>query len=295
MRKLFSFSLILTCLTALLSCQKAVITDFNEKADGSLCNVTFNIRQFEQIPFDNAYGSRATDIKDLCSHINLAIFFGTERLKSESQKTSDSNFGTFSLNLDEGTYQALIVAHNQSKSPQTTNPEKIQFENDLTDVLYWGKEISIKADSSQTFDVDMHRQVAMIRFITTDSVPQNLASVKFYYTGGSAGLNAYTGEGSVNSKQTAIRTITSDMIGKPAVFEIYSIPKENNPLKIQVTGLDSTGNQIFELTFNNVAIQRNVITQYKGKLFTGTNGGAVGSSKFTLTTSDEWSTTEYEF
>lgn len=300
MKNFISFIAVLLCMLSFSACQKAVVDDFNEPSTNQegANTVTFNIKQFEQIPFDKAKASRSKNIKDLCSNVNLAIFFGSKRIKDDKQKSSDSDFGTFSLKLDEGTYLALIVAHNQSKSPSTTNPEKIQFENDLSDVFFWSKEITINDGEEQSIDVDMHRQAAMVRFVTTDNVPDDIVSVKFYYQGGSAALNATTGLGSVNSKQTAIRTVTSEMKGKPATFEIYSIPKEEEGsfLDIQVTGLDKEGNSVFDRTFKQVPIKRNMITVNKGQLFVNNlSKGSEGSVTFTLTTNEEWGESEIEY
>lgn len=296
MKNIIAVALTILCMASLVSCQKAILPNEDSSRDEGLAKVTFNIKQFEQVPFNSAKATRAKDIKDLCSQVCLAVYFGNERVKDLKQKSTDANFGTFSLNLDEGTYLALIVAHNQSKNPTMTNPEKIQFDNDLSDVFYWSKEITIEDGSSQQIDVDMHRQVAMVRFVTTDNVPDNVASIKFYYTGGSAAIDARTGNGSVKSKQTAIRNITENMKGKPATFEIYTFPKDDSPLKIQVTGQDANGQIVFDRTFENVEIKRNQISVYTGELFADTQTSkGEGEAKFVLTTNDEWTTKETTF
>lgn len=298
MDRLLTVSIFL-CLLAFSSCQKAVIEEASEeKEQEDVRNVIFNIQQFEQVSFSQSVETRSQDIKDLCSHVCLAIYSGSERIKSETQKSSDSDFGTFSLKLAEGSYRAMIVAHNQSKNPSTTNPEKVQFDNDLTDVLFWSKEITVGENSTQSIDVDMHRQAAMVRFVTTDSVPENISRLDFYYTGGSAALNATTGLGSVNSKQTAKRSITNDMTGKTATFEIYTIPKteSGSTLKIQITGYNSSDVEVFKRTFDEVPVKKNMVTIYKGKLFTDTGSSAKeGEAQLTLTTNDEWQTTLTEY
>lgn len=44
----------------------------------------------------------------------------------------------------------------------------------------------------------------MFRLVIKDEIPEQAKKIKFYYTGGSSTLNAKTGYGCVNSKQTEI-------------------------------------------------------------------------------------------
>lgn len=280
----------LLCALMLCACQKVDIDDGETPAAGKQA-VTFRVATFEQQPFS----MRSQDIAGLCSHINLAVYSGSERVESKSQTAADKDFGTMSLQLAAGTYRAVILAHSQERSPTTTNAEKIAFNGDMDDTFLWTAQLDVEEGKGQSIDVGMKRAVAMVRITTTDNIPDNVAGVQFYYTGGSSTINALTGKGCVNSKQKFTRTITDDMKGRPASFDLYTFPKDDeNQLKIEVTALDGAGQTVAKRTFEAVPIERNQITLYRGALFTE-GGDGDPQTYFKMTTDDEWTTVEKTF
>ena len=73
-------------------------------------NVILHMMQYEQ----ESFGTRAaTDITELCSRLNVAIFDadGT-KVKTVAQKEGDASYGTVALTLAAGTYQLVVIAHN---------------------------------------------------------------------------------------------------------------------------------------------------------------------------------------
>jgi hypothetical protein len=260
--------------------------------------VTFNVGIYQQLPFTevNAAKTRAQDIASLCKHLDLAVYQGGERVAKASKDAGDKDFNTLSVSLDPGTYHAVILAHNQDKSPTTTDARKITFNGDMSDTFLWSEDITVAEDKGLDEAVNMHRAVAMVRIITTDVVPENVSTVQLYYTGGSSTLDAIAGEGCVNSRQTVKRTITDDMRGKTATFEIYTFPKGGSDgLKLVVTAISPTGQTVYTHTFENVPVVRNQVTQYKGALFTNGSSGSDTSSKFLITTNDQWTTLDKTF
>lgn len=256
--------------------------------------VRFNISQFEQTPFNDGQDiTRATNISDLCSRIQLAIFNGDSKTKAINQTKGDAGFGTFSLVLPKGTYQIVIIAHNGSGIATLTSPDKITFkENKVTDTFYYYAEIEISEDKQ--YDVRMKRAVAKFRMETEDNVPATIAQMKFYYTGGSSTFNAVTGFGCVDSRETELRTVSSDMIGKPGVFEIYTFPhSEEDYLKITITALGAGESIIQERVFEDVPVRRNTVTTWKGEFFD--TSSETGEITFVLTTDDEWEQIEYSY
>lgn len=231
--------IILATLLALVmvSCQR-LANDDPEQPTGEKSMVKFKISQFETMPFSTAQ-SRSQPVSDLCKQIDLAVFQGGTRILKATQKAGDKDFGTLSVALDPGSYKVVILAHNQDKTPTTTNADKITFSGDLSDTFSWSNDITVNEGNGLDVDVSMHRVVAMVRFVTTDNVPDGVSTLQFYYTGGSSTLDGLTGNGCVNSRQTVKFSITDDMKGKTAKFEIYTFPKsDSKELKIEVTGLD---------------------------------------------------------
>lgn len=279
---------------AMVSCQRLASED-PELPLGEKSMVRFKVSQFEALPFSTAQ-SRSQSVSELCKQIDLAVFQGGVRTVKTTQKAGDKDFGTLSVALAPGAYKAVIVAHNQAKTPTMTNAEKITFSGDLSDTFSWSDDITVGEGNGLDVDVSMHRVVAMVRFVTTDKVPDNISTLQFYYMGGSSTLDGLTGNGCVNSRQTVKIAITDDMKGKTAKFEIYTFPKsDSKELKIEVTGLGPTGEAVYSHTFENVPVSRNQITQFTGALFSDNPVTGDTSSKFMLTTDDEWLTVDKSF
>lgn len=292
---------LLTAIFAVLfaSCQKVDLSEDGGRSDDAN-NVTFRIVRIEETPFSSAKASRSQDIAQLCTRINVAIYKNSERVKSISQKSGDKDFGTVSLSLDAGTYRVVILAHSQEKSPTMTDAEKIGFNSDMSDTFLWSEKVTVEDGGDNEVDVDMHRVVAKIRIISKDNVPNNVARLKFYYTGGSSTINALTGKGCVNSKQTVEYMISDDMKGKPATFEFYTFPKaDNSTVKMEVTAYDATDTKLGEMTITDIPVKVNTCASCEGDIFSSISGGggSIGSSgtKFRLTTDDEWVYENYTF
>lgn len=273
------------------SCQKVAIDDLidPEPVEGGVV-VRFNVAQLEQIPFENPAAARATEVKTLCTRISLAVYQGGVKINQVNQMSSDTNFGQLSLSLLPGTYRIVLLAHSGLKNPTMTDINKITFDGKVTDTFYCCEDISV--DGSATHDMTLKRAVAMFRLKVLDKIPSSVANMRFYYTGGSSTFDAVAGVGCVNSRQTEMRPVTSDMLGASGTFEVYTFPRlDSNALNMTVTAMDAGNNTIAEKSFPQVNIQRNMITQYQGNFFGGSMGGETletGVISIGLVTNDEW-------
>lgn len=291
MKKIVSLIVFALVCATFFSCQKAVF----DNEEGETAKLRFNITQFEQIPFDITDATRSTNISNVCTRLNFAVYQDGVRKEQIDQLSSDDGFGTFNLSLQPGTYQLVVLAHSSDANPTMTDPCKITFTNKdkVTDTFWYGDTLVVNNDS--TCQIKLKRAVAMVRLQTTDTVTNNVKLVRFYYTGGSSTFDALNGVGCVNSKQAVNFDITSDMVGKKMTFDIYTFPKaENNGLNLKVTTHDKSNNVLVEKTLSNVPVKQNVITLYKGPLF---DRSASGKADFNidLESDDEWDTEEYPF
>ena len=294
MKKYMFFALALL----MAACEKPILDEENSVVGGfpTDANVILHMTQFEQTAFDNS-GNRAatraaTDITELCTRLNIAIFSsdGT-KVKTVAQKDTDSDFGTVALTLAAGTYRLVVIAHNCDGSATITSEEKVTFPNNkVTDTFYYDGDLVVTSDV-QSYDLTLTRAVAMFRLVLTDEeIPSNVAKLKFYYVGGSSTFSPKDGYGCVNSKQTEIRTVP---VGFPdgMSFDIYTLPhsEEDVLTKLTVTALDANDNTVKERIFENVPVTRNQITRYTGSFF-GSGGSEGGSSDgtFRLTADPDW-------
>ena len=284
-------AMLLAVLAMLAACEKPILDDGS--VDGGSpgeANVVLHFTQSEDGDFTAATRAAtraATDITDLCSRLNLAVFNadGT-KVKTVAQKEGDASYGTVALSLAAGTYQLVVIAHNGDGSATITSTEKVTFPNNkVTDMFYYYGDLVVGSEK-QSYDLTLTRAVAMFRLVLTDeSVPSKVAKLKFYYLGGSSTFSPKAGYGCVNSKQTEIRPVSTD-----GIYEIYTLPhtEEDVLTKLTVTALDANDDVIMERTFENIPIIRNQVTLYTGSFFGSGGTGDTGSGTFRLTADPDW-------
>ena len=283
MKKLMFFFLALL----LVGCEKSIIDEKRGQELPADANVILHFTQFEQ----EAFTRSATDITNLCSRLNIGIFDaeGT-KVKTVAQKEGDASYGTVGLALEPGTYRLVVIAHSCDGSATITSTEKVTFPNNkVTDTFYYYGDLVVTAEN-QSYDLTLTRAVAMFRLVLTDeSIPNNVAKLKFYYLGGSSTFSPKDGYGCVQSKQTEIRPVPADFVSGTA-FEVYTLPhtEEDVLTKLTVTALDANDDVIMERTFENIPIIRNQVTRYTGSFFGSGGTGDTGSGTFRLTADPDW-------
>ena len=285
MKKYLFFALALL----VAACEKPILDE--DVVSMKEANVILHMTQYEQEAFGNS-GNRAatraaTDITELCSRLNIAIFDaeGT-KVKTVAQKEGDASFGTVALTLAAGTYQLVVIAHNGEGSATITSTEKVTFPNNkVTDTFYYYGDLVVTSEV-QSYDLTLTRAVAMFRMVLTDDeIPSTVTKFKFYYTGGSSTFSPSVGYGCVNSKQTEIRTVSDD-----GVYEIFTLPhtEEDVLTKLTVTALDANDNTVKERVFENIPVTRNQITRYTGSFFGNGGSGQTSDGTFRLTADPDW-------
>ena len=281
MKKLTKYLFIALALLV-AACETPILDE--EEVVQKEANVILHMVQFEQVAFTRS----ATDITELCSRLNIAIFSmdGT-KVKTVAQKEGDSSYGTVALTLAAGTYRLVVIAHNCDGSATITSEEKVTFPNNkVTDTFYYYGDLVV-TDAQQSYDLTLTRAVAMFRLVLTDEeIPSNVAKLKFYYVGGSSTFSPKDGYGCVNSKQTEVRTIADD-----GIYDIYTLPHTEDDVltKLTVTALDANDNTVKERIFENIPVTRNQVTRYTGSFFgSGGSGGTSSDGTFRLTANPEW-------
>ena len=226
---------------------------------------------------DAGWGNDATrslvNVSEVCSRVNFAIYQNGQRVKYKNQAAGDDDFGTYALTLDEGSYQLLVLAHSGRSNPATTNPAKIQFTNPgtsngtgYTDTFYYYGNLVV--GNNTQVDISMRRATSMFRFITTDVKPDKVKKLQFYYTGGSGALDATTGFGCVDSKQSVFVETGSELTGKTLQYDMYTfLHAETGNVSFIVKAFDQNEDILYSHEFTDVRMQRNCITQYSGKFF----------------------------
>ena len=274
------FTLTMICATfVLLSCEKPIALEDGETDDVE-GNLRVNVYEIEKAPFANL--TRAA-VSDVCTRLNFAIYDeGGSRLKQVNQTSDKSGFGQCAFQLEEGTYQLVVVGHSANGNPTMTNLGKIQFTNSTgyTDTFLCYGEVSIGEEPVE-LNISMDRIVALCRFVVTDDIPAEVKKLQFYYTGGSGAFNAATGMGCVNSKQTVTYDVATVSEKQFDLYTFLHEPSDN--IVLTVTALDASGNELHSRQFD-VPMQQNHITRLSGAFFDGSGSSSTSITGVTVNT-----------
>ena len=256
------------------ACEKPIINEESATGDAH-GNLRVSVFEIEKAPFASL--TRGTEAaSNVCTRLNFAVYDPSGlRLKQINQTSDKAGFGSCSFQVEEGTYQLVVVGHSSKGNPTMTNPAKIQFDNSdgYTDTFLYYGEVTIVADQVD-LQVSLDRIASLCRFVLTDDIPADVRKMQFYYTGGSGAFNAATGLGSVASKQT----VTVDVTSGQKQFDLYTFLHDlSDTIALKVTALDASGNVLYERDFD-VPMEQNHITWLSGAFFNGS-----GSSSTTVT------------
>ena len=268
------FILLVPALLLVNACEKFNINGDQESENEANGNVTLHIKDAIDNSYETSRETRAGDtqnIEDISSRLSFAIFKVSEKMKSINQIIGDEDFGTATFNLAEGTYRIVVIAHNGKGNCTISSPESIKFyKNKLTDTFYYYGTLEVGSNEI-TKEIELTRAVGMFKLHINDTIPQNIQQMKFYYTGGSSTLDATTGYGNVNSKQTENIDIEK---GKKD-YCVYTFPhQDGKKIKFSITAFDQDGTEVSTKVFEDVTVKRNYITTYSGKFFGNTTPGS---------------------
>ncbi len=285
MKKHF-YCLVKTCVCGLMvlvgaaSCEKMVVGESDD--DGSKANVVLRIGSVEQVPFEMT-GTRGRDVNGICSRLNFLVYQDGERIRQVSQTSDEEGFGEAQIQLPEGEFYLVVLAHSSNGNPTSTNASKIGFTNTtgFTDTFLYAGDLVVE-DKDVTQTLELKRITAMVRFVPYDDIPANAGRIRFYYTGGSGTLDAASnGWGVVNSKQSQ----WFDLTHNEEKFEIYTIPHgDDDELMVTATTYKSGTDDIAtERKIEGIPVKRNHITICRGYLFS-----PVYQMDYEITVDDRW-------
>lgn len=272
-------SLLLMLVATLTSCEKFALDDSGTNSHDANANVIIHA----SVAKNNSTGTRSGEedfedeeegdedgldegdeevegkpLEDYCSRLSIAIFDGEEKVKTLNLKAEDG-YDDIGINLDAGKYRMVAIGHNGSGNCTISSPEKVKFyKNKMTDTFFYYGTFNV-IDGEDTDDyILLNRAVAQFKVHITDAtIPAEAHSIKFYYTGGSSTLDAVTGYGCVQSRQTESFKLQE---GKRD-YSVYTFPREENKgLKMTIYILDADAQSIKEYSKEGVPVKRNNIT-----------------------------------
>ena len=258
-------SLLPMLVATLTSCEKFALDDSGTNSHDANANVIIHA----SVAKNNSTGTRSEEedeeiegkpLEDYCSRLSIAIFDGEEKVKTLNLTAEKDGYDDIGINLDAGKYRMVAIGHNGSGNCTISSPEKVKFyKNKMTDTFFYYGTFNV-IDGEDTDDyILLNRAVAQFKVHITDAtIPAEAHSIKFYYTGGSSTLDAVTGYGCVQSRQTESFKLQE---GKRD-YSVYTFPREENKgLKMTINILDADAQSIKEYSKEGVPVKRNNITQ----------------------------------
>lgn len=257
-------SLLLMLVATLTSCEKFALDDSGTNSHDANANVLIHA----SVAKNNSTGTRSGEgdekiegkpLEDYCSRLSIAIFDGEEKVKTLNLKAEDG-YDDIGFNLDAGKYRMVAIGHNGSGNCTISSPEKVKFyKNKMTDTFFYYGTFNVR-DGEDTDDyILLNRAVAQFKVHISDAtIPAEAHSIKFYYTGGSSTLDAVTGYGCVQSRQTESFKLQEGNRD----YSVYTFPREENKgLKMTINILDADAQSIKEYSKEGVPVKCNNITQ----------------------------------
>ena len=262
-------SFLMMLVATLTSCEKFALDETSTDPHDANANVTFHVSmgKNQSTEFNTkaagfntkAADSNAIPLEKVCSRLSLGIFDEIGKVKTLNTLSTDKGYGNLSVSLDEGEYRVVIIGHNGAGNCTISSPEKIKFSNNkLTDTFYYYGRLNITSEETEE-TIELKRAVAQFKVHITDSViPTNARSIRFYYTGGSSTLDATSGYGCVNSRQTEVFKLAKDQRD----YSVYTFPHEDSQgLNMKISILDADGKPFRELDKDNIEVKCNYITK----------------------------------
>ena len=311
-------SFLMMLVATLTSCEKFALDDTSTISHDANANVTIHVSMRTNQPQEmatkatsgeakngEATSGEAIPLEKVCSRLSLGIFDEIGKVKTLNTLSTDKGYGKLSVSLDEGEYRVVIIGHNGAGNCTISSPEKIKFSNNkLTDTFYYYGRLNITSEETEE-TIELKRAVAQFKVHITDSViPTNARSIRFYYLGGSSTLDATSGYGCVNSRQTEVFKLAKDQRD----YSVYTFPHEDSQgLNMKISILDADGKTIRELDKDNIEVKCNYITkanisiaESSGDTPGGSDGGDEddkGDGGFNIQFNPEWEgeiTVEFE-
>lgn len=292
---------------AMMSCHARIheIPEQDEPASESeKFPVTISVNSIEQIPF-NSLMTKAS-VQSACTKLTFGVFSGigegAEKEEYVVQNITDSVFGNVSLNLSVGRHYIAVVGQNGgdgtpsltfTQPNNTYNLYSIRYSSNskntpkVSDTFHYFAEIDV-VKGQNNYQIDLNRSVSMFRLRLTEAIPEQVCKLEFEYSNGSATLDVLNGYGCVSTKQIESFEVTPTM----DTFELYTFPQRGkNVLKMSVKAYDIYGNAVAEMSWNEVPMTVNRISQYTGDLFM--NGcKEFAQAGFPITVNNEWAGTD---
>ena len=243
--------------------------------------VTFSCLGFELQPFTRSLEADGKALTDLW----VLDYIGTTLAQQIHQVSTDTDFGTPTLNLAVGNHHIYFIASRGSGATLSTENHTITFTRVL-DTFYKDYTIDVTATSNGSRSVTLDRIVTKLTTVITDAIPEGAATFNLTPEAWHYGIDYTTGLPiSATASQTITINIPSSEIGftneRLSIFGFSSEDEWTTNVTLNCKKADGT--ILGTAVLADVPLKQNRITSYSGPLFSS-NG------QTTVSLSTEWDT-----
>ena len=249
----------------------------NGDSISDLATINFVCRgDFEMRPFTRSLEADGKAMTDLW----VLDYIGTTLAQHIHQVSTDTDFGTPTLNLAVGDHHIYFIASRGQDATIDTDAHTITF-GKVRDTFYMDYEINVTATSNGSRSVTLERIVTKFTAIITDAIPEgaaafNMTPSQWYYGWDYVACTPTT----ATTSQAITINIPASEIGKTdellSIFGFSSDTEWTTNLTLNCKKADGT--ILGSAVLANVPLKRNRITEYTGPLFSSSGATTVGLS-----------------
>lgn len=186
---------------------------------------------------------------------------------SITQGKEDEDFGTIPLKSDYGTHKYVFVGHNSVTCSYDDEKSELTFDK-ILDTFTATQTLEVDIDTEEKQSVKMERQVAGIKLVMQDAIPQNAACIELTVEGYSSILNPMTGKGSAGTKHVREWEYSTSNIGKTGTsYTLYTFfPEDDHTVDITIRVEGTDGKDIVNYTLEDISVEKNKMTVISGYL-----------------------------
>lgn len=188
-------------------------------------------------------------------------------VNSITQDKEDTGFGTVPLKADYGTHEYVFVGHNSVSCSYDNETSELTFDK-ILDTFTATQTLEVDIDTEEKQSIKMERQVAGIKLVMQDAIPQNAACIELTVEGYSSVLNPKTGKGSAGTKHVREWEYSTSNIGKTGTsYTLYTfLPADDHTVDITIRVEGTDGKDIVNYTLEDISVERNKMTVISGYL-----------------------------
>lgn len=284
--KKYQYFLCMAALAACVSCEKAILPESDEHGDDGTPVLRIRVERLEQAGFESRSAGK---LDDYCSKMTFVLYDQAgEKMVSLHQDSSESSFGSVSMNVPYGEYHLLVIGHQGEKNCTVKTDGGVTFDraSDVTDTFWYYGDVKF-TESSADLDVALKRVVAKMELTCLDPLPSNVRKVTLKYSQATGTLDLFSGYGKTKASITKEYEITDAMTGQPQTFSFFVFPQEEEvTLNVTFKAYDGEEKEVGGKELKDVPMKRNTITRYQGEIF----GRSVGMR---ATIEADWQTMDY--